>query len=289
MLRCWPFISALAESAEILPIFGYYHYPQSDTELKLSPGQIAAIARLPGIVGAKISTLELHREFEELVALIARLRQRFTSSGTALNLTQFLDAGGNGAMCPEAVVLPGQTSCAYRLYCQGQASAARDAQKELFVLAPLIRGGLTTERMARNNMMLTQDLGLKLPLHDHHPQARAQGKRLDGLWCSGTTTRVSCPLPGLSPHDRSLVDSVVGKVRERHPSPLHAVFSPFTARRRGERITMIPRLVLLACSARSLASRSRMRRLQANACGRPQGAGWFRRRASWPNRPKPPL
>ena len=29
-------------------------------------------------------------------------------TGTALNLTQFMDAGGHGAMCPEAVLLPAQ-------------------------------------------------------------------------------------------------------------------------------------------------------------------------------------
>src|SRR6185369_15667215 len=56
------FYQGLADLA-ILPIF-YYHYP-SDTGLKLSPAQLAAVVRLPGVVGAKISTFDLG-EFEEL-------------------------------------------------------------------------------------------------------------------------------------------------------------------------------------------------------------------------------
>jgi len=33
-----------------------------------------------------------------------------------------------------------------------------------------------------------------------------------------TSARVSCPLPGLSAHDRALVDRAVSKIRERHPA-----------------------------------------------------------------------
>jgi 4-hydroxy-tetrahydrodipicolinate synthase len=195
-----------------LPIF-YYHYP-SDTRLKLTPAQIASVLKLPGVAGAKISTLDL-KEFEEIVALTRGCGKAYFT-GTALNLTQFLDAGGHGAMCPEAALLPGQTVCAYRAYCQGRSSAARDAQKELFVLAPLLRGGLATEQASRKKVMVTQDLGLRLPLQDHRPQARLKAA-LDGLGVP-TSSRVSCQLPGLSAHDRVVVDRVVAKVRSRHLS-----------------------------------------------------------------------
>jgi 4-hydroxy-tetrahydrodipicolinate synthase len=193
-----------------LPIF-YYHYP-GDTGLKLSPEELARIVRLPGVVGAKISTLNL-KEFAELVARTRGCGKAYLS-GTALSLTQFLDAGGHGAMCPEATLLPGATVSAYRHYCEGRYEAARAAQEELFVLAPLIRGGLTTEGIARKKVMLTQDLGLRLPVQDSHPQARLKAA-LDGLGVP-TSARVSCPLPGLSAHDRALVDRAVSKIRERH-------------------------------------------------------------------------
>src|SRR5205085_6490217 len=119
-----------------LPIL-YYHYP-SDTHLKLSPAEVADIVKLPNVIGAKISTLDL-REFEAIAAH-TKCCGKVYLTGTALNLTQFMDAGGNGAMCPEAVLLPAKTVCVFRLWCDGQHDAARDAQKELFVLSPVLRG-----------------------------------------------------------------------------------------------------------------------------------------------------
>ncbi len=203
------FYQGLSDLA-VLPIF-YYHYP-SDTGLKLSPEQIARVVRLPGVVGAKISTLDPD-EFRDIAARTRGCGKVYLS-GTALNLTQFLDAGGHGAMCPEAALLPGPTVCAYRRYCEGKHAAAREAQKELFVLAPLLRGGLTTERTARKKVMVSQDLGLRLPLQDSEPQARLKAT-LNDLGVP-TSTRVSCPLPGLSRHDRALVDRTVTQIRERH-------------------------------------------------------------------------
>jgi 4-hydroxy-tetrahydrodipicolinate synthase len=203
------FYQCLSDLA-ILPIF-YYHYP-SDTGLKLTPEQLACIIRLPGVVGAKMSTLDL-REFAELVARTRGCGKVFLTA-TALNLTQFLDAGGQGAMCAEAAVLPRATACAYQLYCQGRAAEAREAQKELFALAPVLQGGLTTEGLARRKLMISQDLGFSMPVRDKHPQARLKAT-LNGL-CIPTSSRVTCPLPDLSRHDRALVDGVVAKIRERH-------------------------------------------------------------------------
>src|SRR2546423_2835464 len=54
------FFQALSDCGA-LPIF-YYHYP-TDTGLKLSPAEVAAIVQLPNVARAKISTLDL-REFE---------------------------------------------------------------------------------------------------------------------------------------------------------------------------------------------------------------------------------
>jgi dihydrodipicolinate synthase/N-acetylneuraminate lyase len=194
----------------VLPVF-YYHYP-SDTGLRLTAAEVARVVKLPGVVGAKISTLDLG-EFEA-IADAARGCGKAYFTGTALNLTQFLDAGGHGAMCAEAALLPNETVCAYRAYCQGRRDAARDAQKELFVLAPLLRGGPATERAARKKVMVSQDLGLRLPLQDHQPQARLKAA-LDGLGVP-TSGRVSPPLPGLSAHDRALVDRAVAKIRRRN-------------------------------------------------------------------------
>lgn len=203
------FYQALNDS-NILPII-YYHYP-SDTHLKLSPAELACIIRLPNVVGAKISTLD-PREFQDIVAK-TRCCDKFYLSGTALNLTQFMDDGGHGAMCPEAVLLPKQTVCVFQQYCQGNRSKARSAQEELFVLSPAFRGGLTTERTARKKVMWTQDLNVRLPMQDYQSQARLKAT-LNGLGVP-TSSKVSCPLPGLSERDARTVEQVVGKVRRRH-------------------------------------------------------------------------
>src|SRR3954468_7068546 len=129
------FLQALS-GCGALPIF-YYHYP-SDTGLKLSPAEVAAIVQLPNVAGAKISTLDL-REFEAIAGRTKGCGKVYLS-GTALNLTQFLDAGGHGAMCPEAVLLPAKSVCVYKLWCDGKHEAAREAQKELFVVSPVLRG-----------------------------------------------------------------------------------------------------------------------------------------------------
>jgi 4-hydroxy-tetrahydrodipicolinate synthase len=192
-----------------LPIF-YYHYP-TDTELKLSPADIANIVKLPNVAGAKISTLDIG-EFEAIAAH-TKCCGKVYFTATALNLTQFMEAGGNGAMCPEAVLLPAKTECVYQLWCSGKHDAARDVQKELFVLSPILRGGLTTEKTARKKVMFTQDRELHLRMQDTQPQARLKAT----LNCLGvpTSSKVSCPLPGLTKHDERLVEQAVAKIRER--------------------------------------------------------------------------
>jgi 4-hydroxy-tetrahydrodipicolinate synthase len=192
-----------------LPIL-YYHYP-TDTGLELSPAEIANIVRLPNVVGAKISTLDL-REFEQIAGHLKGCGKTYLS-GTALNLTQFLEAGGHGAMCPEAVLLPAKSECAFRQWCDGRHDAARESQKELFVLSPILRGGHTTEKTARKKVMFTQDHELRLRMQDYEPQARLKAT----LNCLGvpTSSKVSCPLPGLTQHDEKLVEQVCGRIRER--------------------------------------------------------------------------
>jgi 4-hydroxy-tetrahydrodipicolinate synthase len=191
-----------------LPIL-YYHYP-SDTGLKLAPADIAAIVCLPNVAGAKISTLDLG-EFERIVAC-AKCCDKTYLSGTSLNLTQFMEAGGHGGMCPEAVLLPAKTECAYRLWCEGLHEAALDAQKELFVLSPVLRGG-GFEATARKKVMFTQGHDIRLPMHDYQPQARLKAT----LSCLGvpTSSKVSCPLPDLNRHDQMLVDEACQKIHER--------------------------------------------------------------------------
>jgi dihydrodipicolinate synthase/N-acetylneuraminate lyase len=203
------FYHALASAGE-LPIF-YYHYP-GGVDRPLSPPEVIQVLSLPNVVGAKESTLDL-REVEAHINGVAGLGRVFLS-GTALNLTQFQKAGGHGAMSPEAAILPADTVAAYETaYGIGDRRAARAQQRDLFVVAPLLKGGLITERGARAMMMTAQDL--KLPQRVGRDESQARLKAALGQLGVPMSPVVKPPLPGLSFWDEHIVRSTVRKIERR--------------------------------------------------------------------------
>jgi 4-hydroxy-tetrahydrodipicolinate synthase len=141
--------------AQVLPIFVYY-FP-SQTGVELTPAEVAQLLRLRGVVGIKNSLLDLGH-VQKQMELTQRLDVAFLS-GTALNLTQFHAIGGHGAMCPEALLLPGPTVAAWQAAVEGRSTEARQRQKTLFAVAPLLTRPAVTARTARTVTMLNQDLG----------------------------------------------------------------------------------------------------------------------------------
>jgi 4-hydroxy-tetrahydrodipicolinate synthase len=201
------FYSALSQM-NLLPIF-YYHYP-SETKLHLSPQEVACILALPGVVGIKESTLNL-REVRDHISLM-RGRGKVFLSGTALNLTQFMALGGEGAICPEAVLLPGPTVMAFNFYIHGRCDEARAVQSELFEMMPILRARPTPPAMTRMMLMSAQDHLMPVPMGKDQPQARLKS----ALNCMGvpTPTRVKCPLPPLTAHEQSRVSSASCRLKE---------------------------------------------------------------------------
>src|SRR5262249_36564573 len=133
-------------------------------------------------------------------------------SGTALNLTQFMDLGGHGAMCPEAVLLPGPTVQAYHAYVAGNRDEARSIQKELFVVLPILSSRSTPTFVARPMFRAAGDHRLPLPRGKDQPQARMKY----ALNCLGVPTSpiVKCPLPPLTERDKRHVNSAVCRIKE---------------------------------------------------------------------------
>lgn len=223
------FFSALAD-LHLLPIL-YYHYP-SQTKLRLRPEDIADILHLPGVVGIKESTLNL-REVESHIKLVGCDGTAFLS-GTALNLTQFMALGGQGAMCPEAVLLPGPTVSAYNVYLHGKKDEARAIQSELFEMTPVLRSRPTPPAMTRAMLMSAEDHKMPVPMGNDQPQARLKF----ALSCMGvpTPTLVKPPLPQLTPHDERRVKATVCKLKsidwascglDVPPVPLHYCPCPY--------------------------------------------------------------
>jgi 4-hydroxy-tetrahydrodipicolinate synthase len=199
------FYAALAEM-KVLPIF-YYHYPRQ-TRLKLTPDDIAAIVSLPGIAGIKESTLNL----SEVKAHVERTRGqgKVFMGATALYLTQFLELGGHGIMCPEAVLLPVPTVQAYEAYKAGHTDEARAIQKELFVLVPVLKKRPRPPALTRMVMMTAADHKWPIPTGIDNPQARMKA----ALTCLGiaTSLAVKCPLPPLTEHERRRVQRTMKQV-----------------------------------------------------------------------------
>ncbi len=203
------FFDTLA-SAGALPVF-YYHYP-SGVCRKLTPCEVIQVLSLPNVVGVKESTLDL-REVEAHMQGVGGQGKVFLS-GTALNLTQFQKIGGHGAMSPEAAILPGDTVAAYdTAYGIGDRRGARSQQRDLFIVAPLLKGGLITERGARMMMMTAQDLKLPQRVGKDEAQARLKAA-LNQLGMTMNST-VKSPLPELSFWDKHVVNSTVRKIERR--------------------------------------------------------------------------
>jgi 4-hydroxy-tetrahydrodipicolinate synthase len=217
------FFAALSD-LNLLPIF-YYHYP-SQTGLRLSAEDIAHILSLPVVIGIKESTLNL-REVQAHRRLMCGQEKVFLS-GTALNLTQFLDLGGQGAMCPEAVLLPGPTVQAYQAYVHGRHDEARCLQGQLYEMTPILRSRPTPPALTRAMLMSASDHHMPVPMGKDQPQARLKA----ALNCMGvpTPTLVKCPLPSLTAREEIHVRATVCRLNkidwcavamQAPPVPLH--------------------------------------------------------------------
>ena len=192
--------------ANLLPIL-YYHYPAA-TGLDLDADQIAAILCLPNVIGIKESILDLG-EVKKHIRLTQRLGKVYFS-GTALDLLTFLRAGGHGAMCPEAAVWPEETVIAFEAYCAGQRDLARDSQRRLFELLPLVQGRSVPVFVARPALSLATHLGVPVSLDSTPTQARLKAAlALRGVPISPA---VSPPLPQLTCEDRTKAAEVIRRI-----------------------------------------------------------------------------
>lgn len=195
-------------ATRMLPILVYY-FP-SQTGLEMSPAEIAQLLRMPGIVGIKESILDLDHVRKQM-ELAGRGDLAFLS-GTALNLTQFQAIGGHGAICPEALLLPGPTVAAWRAaYDEGWIEEARQRQKELFVVAPLLTRQPVSARTARFATMLTQDLGLAQQVGPEATPARLK-YALNGLGVP-MNPLVKPPLKQLGSLERLRIDMQMPALR----------------------------------------------------------------------------
>lgn len=123
-----------------VPVF-FYHYREVGG-LALAPRQIERIAKIDGVVGAKITTLS--KAF--LRAVIRRTRPHgfrvFT--GTSFLAERCLAFGGAGVFCPLPLLAPGEVRALFESFERGEHSRARALQNRIRRAIPLMNGATTS-------------------------------------------------------------------------------------------------------------------------------------------------
>ncbi len=132
-----------------LPIL-YYNYPAA-TNLKLSHGQIARIAEIDNVVGAKETIFDI----DEIKALVDATDESFSVfTGTTLNLLASMSVGACGAICPLPNVIPDKTLSLYEAIIKNDFKKAETLQNEIYSLASLLAASPTPHAMLKEAMRL---------------------------------------------------------------------------------------------------------------------------------------
>jgi len=119
-----------------LPLF-FYYFPEV-TGLVLRPEEIAAIAAVEGVVGAKITVA--NARFLRRVIQQTRPHRWRVFTGTTFLLSDCLRAGGAGAFCPLPLLVPRAVKALERAVREEDEPRARDLQHRLRRGAPLFSG-----------------------------------------------------------------------------------------------------------------------------------------------------
>jgi len=122
-------------SSEVgLPIL-YYNFPDA-TRLKLTPAEIAELAEIEQIVGAKETILDID-EVGELITLVKK-KPFSVFSGTVLNLVPAMERGACGAIGVLPNLIPKHTVELYNAIKSGDAEKTNELQSFIFKFMPLM-------------------------------------------------------------------------------------------------------------------------------------------------------
>lgn len=149
--------------------FLYYNFP-GNSHLLLTPEQIARIASIPNVVGAKETIFDV----DEVRALVDATDDDFSVfTGMCLNLTQTMEVGACGAICPLPNVMPHKAVLLYESLSEGNREIAAPLQADFYTVGPLIAGSPTPHALIKEAMrQLGHDIRVevKSPLPQLTPQ-----------------------------------------------------------------------------------------------------------------------
>jgi 4-hydroxy-tetrahydrodipicolinate synthase len=115
----------------------FYHFPEP-TGLALTPEQIAMIAGIDGVVGAKLTAFSV--PFLKRVIELTRDEDFAAFTGTTFLLKECLDAGGAGVFCPLPVLRPDEPKALLDAVRSGDAPRAEALQEQLRGALPVMSG-----------------------------------------------------------------------------------------------------------------------------------------------------
>lgn len=128
----------------------FYNFP-SNTGLTLAPENIARIADIDNLVGAKETIFDV----DEVRRLVEATDEDFcVFTGMTFNLVDTMAVGACGAICPMPNIIPGKTLELYEACKKGDAERAEELQKEIYSYAPLLTSSPTPHAMQKEAMRL---------------------------------------------------------------------------------------------------------------------------------------
>jgi len=128
-------VQALAQEGG-LPVF-FYYFPET-TGLKLEPEELAEIAAIPGVPGAKLTLT--NRSFLKKTIAATRPQNWAVFAGTSFLLADTLEFGGAGVFCPLPLIGPQELRGIHQAFSRGDRGQARALQDKVLRAIPIMTG-----------------------------------------------------------------------------------------------------------------------------------------------------
>jgi len=128
-------VQALAAEGA-LPVF-FYYFPET-TGLVLKPEELAEIAALPGVPGAKLTVT--NKSFLKKTIAATRPSNWAVFVGTSFLLLDNLEFGGKGIFCPLPLIGPKDIRGIYDAFMAGDKKPARALQDKVLRALPIMTG-----------------------------------------------------------------------------------------------------------------------------------------------------
>lgn len=116
-----------------LPVF-FYHFPEV-TGLALTPRELASLAEIDGVIGAKLTIV--NRPYLQAAIKATRRLGWKVFVGTSFLLKDCLDFGGAGVFCPLPLLGPADVKGIYSAFQAGEMSRANQLQIKVRSALPL--------------------------------------------------------------------------------------------------------------------------------------------------------